>query len=159
MSSPLRSNGALEGVTQAVANRFRSSNGRVCQFGKLSSVERTDFLGREFWVRAYQRSSVVDKFTFDQVDFHDASPPSSSTSAAVVSGCSCGANSEGASGSRGTGVAAVATGVVGVLTPDGFEAFFRASSRAAFAADSISALAEASVDWSCRWAPVNSTNC
>src|ERR1019366_6474531 len=153
MSSPLRSNGALEGVTQAVANRFRSSNGRVCQFGKLSSVERTDFLGREFWVRAYQRSSVVDKFTFDQVDFHDASPPSSSTSAAVVSGCACGANSEGASGSRDTVVAVGVAGVAGVVGLDGLADFFRASSGAAFAAASISVLAVARVVWSCRCAP------
>jgi broad specificity polyphosphatase/5'/3'-nucleotidase SurE len=88
---------------------------------------------------------VVEKFSFDKVDFHDASPPSSSTSAAVVSGCACGANSEGASGSRGTVAAAVAAGAVGLLALDGFEVFLRASSRAAFAAASISALAEARV--------------
>src|SRR5271157_5950197 len=157
--SPLRSDGALEGVTQPVANRFRSGNGCVGQLGKLSGVERTDFLNREFWVRACQRSSVVDKFTFDKVDLHDASPPSSSSSAAVVSGCACGANSEGASGSRGTGAAAGAAGVAGLVETAGFEVFFLASSRAAFAAASISALAEVSVVCSCRCAPVNSTNC
>src|SRR5271157_6398147 len=157
--SPLRSDGALEGVTQPVANRFRSGNGCVGQLGKLSGVERTDFLNREFWVRACQRSSVVDKFTFDKVDLHDASPPSSSTSAAVVSGCACGANSEGASGSRGTGAAAGVAGVVELLALDGFEVFLRASSRAALAAASISALAEAKVVCSCRCAPVNSTSC
>src|ERR1039457_2329007 len=96
--SPLRSDGALEAVTQTVANRFRSGNGCVGQLGKLSGVEGADFFDREFWVRACQRSSVVDKFTFDQADFHDASPPSSS--AAAVSVCACGANSERASGSR-----------------------------------------------------------
>src|ERR1035438_7715490 len=113
---------------------------------KLSGVERTDFLNREFGVRAWQRSSVVEKFTFDQVDFHDVSPTSSS--AAVVSSCACDANSDGASGSRGTGVAAGVGGVAGLVETDGLEVFFRASSRAAFAAASISALAETRVVWS-----------
>jgi hypothetical protein len=85
---------------------------------------------------------VIDELAFDQVDFHDASPPSC---AAVVSGSAFGANSDGASGSGGTGVVAGVDWVVGLLTPDGFEVFFRASSRAAFAAASISALAEARV--------------
>src|SRR5271157_5549689 len=76
ISSALRSDRPLEGVTQAVANRLRSGNGCVGQLGKLSGVERTDFLNREFWVRACQRTSVVEKFSFDNVDFHDASPPS-----------------------------------------------------------------------------------
>src|ERR1035441_10289188 len=149
ISSALRSDGTLEAVTQPVANRLRSGNGCVGQLGKLSGVERSDFFDREFWVRACQRSSVVDKFSFDQADFHDASPPSSS-SAAVVPGCACGANSEGASGSRETGVAAGAAGVVGLLALDGFEVFLRASSRAALAAASISALADARVVCSCR---------
>src|ERR1019366_1070614 len=142
-------------VTQAITDGFRSGDGCVGQLGKLSGVERTDFLNRESGGRIGQRSSVVEKFTFDQVDFHDASPPSSS-SAAVVSGCACGANSDGASGSRGTGVAA---GVAGLVETGGLEVFFRASSRAAFAAASISVLAVARVDWSCRCAPVNSTSC
>src|SRR5208337_4627399 len=154
IQSPLRSDGALECVTQTITDRFRSRNGCVGQLGKLSGVERTDFLNREFWVRACQRTSVVEKFSFDNVDFHDASPPSSSP-AAVASGCTCGANSEGASGSRVTDVAAGVAGVVGLVGLAGFEVFLRASSRAAFAAASISALAEASVDWSCRCAPVN----
>src|ERR1035438_6354261 len=85
ISSALRSDRPLEGVTQAVANRFRSGNGCVGQLGKLSGVERTDFLNREFGIRAWQRGSVVEEFSFDNVDFHDASPPSSSAS--VVSGC------------------------------------------------------------------------
>src|ERR1035441_69973 len=76
ISSALRSVRPLEGVTQAVTNRLRSSNGCVGQLGKLSGVERTDFLNREFGIRAWQRSSVVEKLTFDEVDFHDASPPS-----------------------------------------------------------------------------------
>src|SRR5271157_376268 len=159
IQSPLRSDGALEYVTQTITDRFRSRNGCVGQLGKLSGVERTDFLNREFWVRACQRTPVVQKFSFDNVDFHDASPPSSSTSAAVVSGCTCGANSDGASGSRGTGVAAGVGGVAGLVGLDGFEVFLRASSRTAFAAASISALAEARVVWSCRCAPVNSTSC
>src|SRR5208283_2914291 len=87
ISSALRSDRPLEGVTQAVANRLRSGNGCVGQLGKLSGVERTDFFNRESGGRIGQRSSVVQKFSFDQVDFHDASPPSSSTSAAGVSGC------------------------------------------------------------------------
>jgi len=69
----------------------------------------------------------------------------SSSPATVVSGCPCDANSEGASGSRGTGVAASVAGVIGLLALAGFEVFLRASSRAAFAAASISALAEAKV--------------
>src|ERR1019366_3038427 len=83
----------------------------------------------------------------------------SSSSVTVVSCCSCGENSDGASGSRTTGGAAGVAGVVGLAGLDGLAGFFRASSRAAFAAASISALAEASVDWSCRCAPVNSTSC
>src|SRR5664279_2601019 len=85
ISSALRPDGALEAITHPVANRFRSGNGCVGQLGKLNGVERTNFLNREFWVRAWQRSSVVDKFTFDQVDFHAASPPSSSSSSVAVS--------------------------------------------------------------------------
>ncbi len=84
---------------------------------------------------------------------------SSSSSAAVVSGCACGANSDGASGSRGTGAVAGAAVVVELLALDGLEVFLRASSRAALAAASISALAEARVVCSCRCAPVNSTSC
>src|SRR5208337_4349979 len=48
ISSALRPDGALEGVTQTVANRFRSGNGCVGQLGKLSGVERTDFFNREW---------------------------------------------------------------------------------------------------------------
>src|ERR1035438_10484474 len=51
--SALRSDGALEAVTQTAANRFRSGNGCVGQLGKLSGVERADFFNREFWVRAW----------------------------------------------------------------------------------------------------------
>jgi hypothetical protein len=43
------------------------------------------------------------------------------------------------------GAAAGVAGTVGLVVLDGFEVFFRASSRAAFAAASISALAEARV--------------
>jgi hypothetical protein len=44
-----------------------------------------------------------------------------------------------------TDVAADVAGVVELVALDGFEVFLRASSRAAFAAASISALAEANV--------------
>src|ERR1019366_3409592 len=119
ISSALRSDSALEAVTQSVANRFRAGNGCVGQFGKLGGVKGTNFFDGELGVRIGKRSSVVNKFAFDQVDFHDASPPSSScSSAAVVSGWACGANSDGASGSRGTGIAADAAGVVGLLALD-----------------------------------------
>src|SRR5271165_7587143 len=69
----------------------------------------------------------------------------SSSSAAVVSDCACGANSEGASGSRAIGIATGVGGVVGLVELGGLADFFRASSRAALAAASISALAEARV--------------
>ena len=97
-------------------------------------------------------------FVFNDTHFIYFGILHSSSSAAVVSGCACGANSDGASGSRETVVAAGVAGVAGLLALDGFEVFFRASSRAAFAAASISALAEASVDWSWMCAPVKSTN-
>ena len=51
ISSALRSDGALEAVTQPVANRFRSGNGCVGQLRKLSGVERTDFFNRELGIR------------------------------------------------------------------------------------------------------------
>ena len=72
-------------------------------------------------------------------------PPPSSC-AAVVSACATGANSDGASGSGGAVVVAGVDWVVGLLALDGFEVFFRVSSRAAFAAASISALAEVNVE-------------
>src|SRR5271157_6336651 len=43
ISSALRSDGALEGVTQPVADGFRSGNSCVGQLGKLSGIERADF--------------------------------------------------------------------------------------------------------------------
>src|SRR5271157_5208282 len=68
-----------------------------------------------------------------------------SSSVAVVSDCASGANSEGASGSRETVVAADVAAFAGLAGLDGLVDFFRTSSRAAFAAASISALAEARV--------------
>ena len=84
-------------------------------------------------------------FVFNDAHFNYSDTLHSSSSPAVVSGCACGANSEGASGSRGTGAVAGAAVVVELVALDGFEVFLRASSRAAFAAASISALAEAKV--------------
>src|SRR5580704_2348170 len=108
----LRSDCTLEAVTKPFANRFRSGNGCVGQLGKLSGVERTDFFNREIRVRIGQSGAVINELPFDQVDFHDASPPSSS-SVAGVSGGTCWANSEGASGSRGMGTAAGVAEVAG----------------------------------------------
>src|SRR5271157_5796363 len=82
----LRSDGTLEAVAQPVAKRFRSGNGCVGQLRKLGGVERTDFFDREVGVRIGQRGAVINEFAFDQVDLHDASPPSSSSSVFVVSG-------------------------------------------------------------------------
>src|SRR5208283_5982165 len=76
ISSALRPDGALEAVTQPFANRFRSGNGCVGQLGKLGGVERTDFLDREVRIGIGQGGAVINKFSFDRVDFHDASPPS-----------------------------------------------------------------------------------
>src|SRR5208283_3265900 len=47
ISLALRSDGALEAVTQALANRFRPGNGCIGQLRKLSGVERTDLFNRK----------------------------------------------------------------------------------------------------------------
>src|SRR5208283_696989 len=65
ISSALRSDGPLEGVTQTVANRFRSGDGRIRQFGKLGGVKRTDFFDGERGVRIGQRGAVINEFAFD----------------------------------------------------------------------------------------------
>src|SRR5664279_1560958 len=58
--SALRSDRPLEAVTHPVANRFRSSNRCVGQLGKLSGVERTDFLDREVRIGISQGGAVID---------------------------------------------------------------------------------------------------